>query len=65
MTVKTLHHDKHGDTIAIYRGETSNLVFIDCLFDDSDVAFRGIFDAKGARDIAKRLNNLADIMEGK
>uniref|UniRef100_A0A6M5CCV4 Uncharacterized protein n=1 Tax=Vibrio phage Vc1 TaxID=1480731 RepID=A0A6M5CCV4_9CAUD len=65
MTVKTLHHDTHGDTIAIYRGETSNLVFIDGLFDDSDVAFRGIYRAQDARAIAKRLNDPADIIEGK
>lgn len=65
MTVKTLHHDIHGDTIAIYRGKTSNLVFIDGLFDDSDVAFRGIYRPNEAREIAKRLNDLADIMEGK
>lgn len=65
MTVKTIHTDTHGDAISIYRGKTSNLIFIDALFDDSDVAFRGIYRTEDAREIAKRLNDLADIIEGK
>ena len=63
--IKTLHNDRDGDTIAIYMGQHSNLIFIDGLFDDSDVAFRGIYTPDGAREIANRLNQLADLLEGK
>lgn len=65
MTVKTQHIDTHGDVIRIYRARFDGTIFIDGLFDDSDVAFRGIYDAQGAREIANRLNQLADLIEGK
>lgn len=65
MTVKTIHQDTHGDTMTIYRGTSSELIFIDGMFDSEDVAWRGIFTPKGAREIAERLTMLADIMEGK
>lgn len=66
MTVKTMHHDTHGDVMAVYRGSTSNLIFIDGLFSDcdSDVAWRGIYRPQEAREIAKRLNDIADLIEG-
>lgn len=63
--VKTTHIDTHGDVMTIYRGTSSKLIFIDGLFDDSDVAWRGIYSPEDARKIANRLNQLADIMEGK
>lgn len=63
MTVKTIHQDTHGDNLAIYnKGE---LIFIDGIFDSERISWRGIYSPEGAREIAKRLNDLADIMEGK
>lgn len=64
MTVKTTHKDTHGDDLVIYRGR-SDAIFIDGAFDGRRIAWRGVFDANGAREIAKRLNDLADIIEGK
>lgn len=64
MTVKTMHHDTHGDVMAVYRGSTSNLIFIDGLFDDGEPAWRGIYRPQEAREIAKRLSDLADLIEG-
>lgn len=66
MTVKTIHRDAHGDTMAIYRGSDSELIFIDGRFDDNESpAWRGIFTPAQAQSIAMRLNTLAAIMEGK
>lgn len=62
MTVKTKHTDTHGDDLIIYRGR-SDVIFMDGQFDGRRIAWRGVFDVQGARDIAKRLNDLADIME--
>lgn len=67
MTVKTIHEDTHGDTMVIYRGR-SDAVFIDGKFNNLShefgrTAWRGVFDAKTAREIANRLNDLADAME--
>lgn len=63
--VKTVHTDKHGDEMTIYSPEGSKLIFIDGIFDDHKIAWRGIYTPYGAREIAKRLNDMADIMEGK
>lgn len=65
MTVFTTHEDTHGDAIMIYR--KSGEIYLDGVFDapDSPPAWRGIYTPEGAREIAKRLNDLADIMEGK
>lgn len=65
MTIKTIHTDAHGDTMTIYRGNSADWIFIDGMFDTDDVAWRGIFRPSEARAIANRLNQLADIMEGK
>ncbi len=63
MTVKTIHTDTHGDEMKIY--ERYDKIHIDGCFDDDRIAWRGIYTPDGAREIAKRLNDLADIMEGK
>ena len=63
MTVKTIHTDTHGDEMKIY--DRNNKIHIDGCFDGDRVSWRGIFTQKQAREIAKRLNDLADIMEGK
>lgn len=65
MTVKTSHIDTHSDVLTIYR--KGELVFVDGMFDDLDAsqAWRGIYTAEQARKIANRINQLADIMEGK
>lgn len=65
MTVKTIHEDTHGDKLTIYRGTSSKLIFIDGMFDEDDVAWRGIFTPAQAQSIAMRLITLANIMEGK
>ena len=65
MTVKTIHQDTHGDNLAIYNPEGSQLIFIDGIFDNERISWRGIYTPEGAREIANRLNDLAHIMEGK
>lgn len=61
--VKTVHTDTHGDEMKIY--ERHDKINIDGCFDGERIAWRGIYTPDGAREIAKRLNDLADIMEGK
>lgn len=61
--VKTVHPDTHGDEMKIYG--RNDKIHIDGCFDGDRVSWRGIFTPKQAREIAKRLNDLADIMEGK
>nr|DAM85033.1 MAG TPA: hypothetical protein [Caudoviricetes sp.] len=63
MAVKTIHPDDNGDEMKIY--ERHDKIHIDGYFDDDRIAWRGIYTPDGAREIAKRLNDLADIMEGK
>ncbi len=63
MTVKTIHTDTHGDEMKIY--DRNDKIHIDGCFDGDRIAWRGIYTPDGAREIAKRLNDLADIMEGK
>lgn len=66
VQAKTIHIDNCGDEIHIYRFSANTTIFIDGLHgEDDDIAFRGIYDAKGAREIADRLNQLADLIEGK
>lgn len=63
MTAKTMHKDEHCDSMSIYRASiTSSVIFIDGLF-DGNIAWRGIYRAKEAREIAKRLNDLADLID--
>lgn len=59
--IKTVHPDTHGDEMRIY--ESHNKIRIDGCFDGDRIAWRGIYTPKQAREIAKRLNDLADIME--
>lgn len=61
--VKTVHPDACGDEMRIY--DRHNAIHIDGCFDGERIAWRGIYTPKQAREIAKRLNDLADIMEGK
>lgn len=61
--VKTVHPDTHGDEMRIH--ESHNKIYIDGCFDGDRISWRGIFTPKQAREIAKRLSDLADIMEGK
>lgn len=61
--VKTVHTDMHGDEMRIY--DRHNTIHIDGCFDGDRISWRGIYTPKQAREIAKRLNDLADIMEGK
>lgn len=67
MTIKTYHQDTHGDAICIYRGKEN--IFIDGIFDydlgEQSPVFRAIVAPGAAREIAKRLSDLADILEGK
>lgn len=68
MALKTTHEDTHGDTMVVYSG--ADTIFIDGKFNDLSpefgrTAWRGVFDVKTAREIAKRLNDLTDILEGK
>lgn len=65
--VKTIHTDKYGDVMTVYRGNESNLIFIDGMFDDLDAApaWRGIYKPEQARKIANRLTQLADLIEEK
>ncbi|EDV3179109.1 hypothetical protein CSP48_004020 [Salmonella enterica subsp. arizonae] len=68
VTVKTKHFDKYGDVMAIYRNvRDGNLIFIDGILDDPDSSpsWRGIYTPLRAREIASRLNHLADLIEGK
>lgn len=61
--VKTVHTDTHGDEMKIY--ERHDKINIDGCFDGERIAWRGIFTTKQAREIAKRINDLTDIVEGK
>lgn len=61
--VKTVHTDTHGDEMKIY--DRNDKIHIDGCFYGERIAWRGIYTPDGAREIAKRLNDLADIMEGK
>lgn len=63
MTIKTIHPDTHGDEMRIY--DRNDKIYIDGCFDGDRVSWRGIFTPKQAREIAKRLNDLAEIVEGK
>ena len=63
MTVKTAHQDTHGDEMKIY--DHNDAFHIDGCLDGYKVTWSGILTPKQAREIANRLNNLADIMEGK
>lgn len=67
VPAKTIHTDKYGDKIHIYRSLDNTTIFIDGLHDEDDgvVAFRGIYGGQQAREIADRLNKLADMIEGK
>lgn len=60
--LKTVHSDTHGDEMRIYG---RHYIHIDVCFDGDRISWRGIYTPKQAREIAKRLNDLADIMEGK
>lgn len=61
--IKTVHTDTHGDEMKIY--ERHDKINIDGCFGGEKIAWRGIYTPNQAREIAERLNNLADIMEGK
>ncbi|QEA09680.1 hypothetical protein [Escherichia phage Henu7] len=61
--VKTVHPDACGDEMRIY--ESHNKIYIDGCFGGDRISWRGSYTPKQAREIAKRLNDLADIMDGK
>lgn len=61
MTVKTTHIDTHGDKMKIYWRHDK--IHIDGCFDGERIAWRGIYKAEQAREIAKRLSDLADLMD--
>ena len=63
MAFKTIHTNTHGDEMKIY--DYNDAIHIDGYLDGYKVTWRGIYTPDGAREIAKRLNDLADIMEGK
>lgn len=59
---KTTHFDTHGDKMEIYRSKTMDWIVIDCIYGDEDEeSFCSILTPEQAREIAKRLNELADI----
>lgn len=61
--LKTVHRDTHDDEMRIYGRHDK--IHIDGCFEGERIAWRGIYTPKQAREIAERLNDLADIVEGK
>lgn len=58
MTAKLIE-DRHGDNVLIYKKGES--VWIDCKhWDDTNLQFRGIFDKKGAFELAEHIKRLAE-----
>lgn len=58
MTAKLIE-DRHGDNVLIYIEGKS--VWIDCKYeDDKHLQFRGIFDKKGALELAEHIKRLAE-----
>lgn len=58
MTAKLIE-DRHGDNVLIYIEGKS--VLIDCKYeDDTYLQFRGIFDKKGALELAEHIKRLAE-----
>lgn len=58
MTAKLIE-DRHGDNVLIYIEGKS--VWIDCKYgDDTRLQFRGIFDKKGALELAEYIKRLAE-----
>lgn len=57
--IAKLIEDRHGDNMLIYNKGKS--VWIDCKYeDDTHLQFRGIFDKKGALELAKHIKRLAE-----
>ncbi len=58
MTAKLIE-DRHGDNVLVYIEGKS--VWIDCKYeDDTHLKFRGIFDKKGALELAEHIKRLAE-----
>lgn len=58
MTAKLIE-DRHGDNVLIYIEGKS--VLIDCKYEyDTYLQFRGIFDKKGALELAEHIKRLAE-----
>ena len=58
MTAKLIE-DRYGDNVLIYIEGKS--VWIDCKYeDDTRLQFRGIFDKKGALELAEHIKRLAE-----